>query len=267
MIGAGSASDLKFDNAATSNAAITITSGNQTLEIGSAGELTIDADQNLTRGTIKLDGGIIVDLGAGGISFGTGTSSGSLSGFGDVVADRLTRSGSGTADAITAAGGKLTLFTTIGNNSGLVFNIGSSPASSLQLEDAPGTGNTFTFLGSAGNLALVGFETFNDTVAGLNVGSTKTPTNFVDILGTNVTITSGQAGTGTSGTVTLSNGDTFNLTGITNTSGPLHVLTTANSVGTGTEVFLSRVCYAAGTHILTALANGPSRACCVETSL
>ncbi len=184
VISAGSASTLKFDNKATSNAAIAITSVNQTLEIGSAGELTIGAAQNVTHGKIKLDGGSILDLGVGGISFGTGKSSGSLSGFGVVEVDALTRSGSGTADTIIATGGKLTLLTTIGNNSGLVFNIGDSPASSLQLDIAPGTGNTFTFLGSAGNLALVGFEPFNDTVAGLNVGPTTTPTNFVDIRGT-----------------------------------------------------------------------------------
>ena len=250
-ISAGAVSDLKFDNTATSNAAIAITSGNQTLEIGSAGELTVGADQNVTRGTIKLDGGTIIDLGAGGISFGAGASSGSLSGFGFVVADQLTRSGSGTADTITATGGQLTLFTTIGANSGLVFDIGNSSASSLQLDIAPGTGNAFTFLGSAGNLALPGFETDNVGVVGLNVGSTKTPTNFVDIVGTNVTVTSGQAGTGTSGTVTLSNGDTFNLIGITNASAPWHVLTTPDGAG-GTDVFLSSVCFAAGTHILTA---------------
>jgi hypothetical protein len=250
-ISAGSASDLKFDNVVTLSAAIAITSVNQTLEIGRAGVLTIAADQNVTLGTIKQDGGTFVDLGAGGISFGTGSSSGSLSGLGLVVADRLARSGSGTANTITATGGKLTLFTTIGNNSGLVFNIGNSPASSLQLDIAPGTGNTFTFLGSAGNLALVGFETFNDTVAGLNVGSTGTPTNFVDILGTNVTVTSGGTGTSTGGTVTLSNGDTFNLTDITNISGTWHVLTTPDGAG-GTDVFLSTVCFAAGTHILTA---------------
>ena len=250
-ISAGSASTLKFDNAATSNAAIAITSVNQTLEIGSAGELTIGAAQNVTRGTIKLDGGTIIDLGLGGISFGTGASSGSLSGFGVVVADQLTRSGSGTADTITATGGKLTLFTTIGANSGLVFDIGNSPVSSLQLDIAPGTGNTFTFLGSAGNLALPGFETDNVTVAGLNVGgSAIIPTNFIDILGTKVTVTSGQTGTGDSGIVTLSNGDTFNLTGITNASAPWHVLTTSDGAG-GTDVFLSTVCYVRGTMIRT----------------
>ena len=244
------ASDLKFDNVATSNAAIAITSANQTLEIGSAGELTIGAAQNVTRGTIKLDGGTIIDLGLGGISFGTGASNGSLSGFGVVVTDRLTRSGSGTADTITATGGKLTLFTTIGANSGLVFDIGNSPVSSLQLDIAPGTGNTFTFLGSARNLALPGFETDNVAVAGLNVGLTTRPTNFIDILGTPVTVTSGQTGTGATATVTLSNGDTFNLTGITNSSGTWHALTTSDGAG-GTDVFLSTVCYVAGTHILT----------------
>ena len=250
-ISAGSASTLKFDNAATSNAAIAIASVNQTLEIGSAGELTIGAGQNVTLGQIKLDGGTIIDLGLGGISFGTGTSSGSLSGFGSVVTDRLTRSGSGTADTITATGGKLTLFTTIGANSGLVFDIGNSPVSSLQLDISPGTGNTFTFLGSAGNLALPGFETDNVGVAGLNVGgSAIIPTNFIDILGTKVTITSGQTGTGDSGIVTLSNGDTFNLTGITNASAPWHVLTKSDGAA-GTEVFLSTVCYARGTMIRT----------------
>jgi hypothetical protein len=250
-ISAGSASTLKFDNVATSDAAIAITSVKQTLEIGSAGELTIGAAENVTLGKIKLDGGSILDLGVGGISFGTGTSSGSLSGFGVVEVDALTRSGSGTADTITATGGNLTLLTTIGSNSGLVFNVGDSPASSLQLDIAPGTGNTFTFLGSAGNLALVGFETYNVGVAGLNVGSTKKPTNFVDILGKDVTVTSGQTGAGTSGAVTLSNGDTFTLTSITNVSGPWHVLTTPDGA-TGTDVFLSTVCFAAGTHILTA---------------
>ena len=158
-IDAGTASTLKFDDVVTLNAAIAITSANQTLEVGSAGELyDRTLDQNVTLGKIKLDGGTILDLGIGGISLGTGASSGSLSGFGVVAVDALTRSGTGTADTITATGGKLTLLSTIGANSGLVFDIGDSPVSSLQLDVTPGTGNTFSFLGSAGNLALVGFE-------------------------------------------------------------------------------------------------------------
>ena len=257
-IGTAGPTTLEFDltgGVVTSNA-ITISNINQTLEIGPSGSLTIGADQNVTLGQIKLDGGKLLDLGVGGISFGNGGNSGSLSGFGLVAVDALTRSGSGTADTITATGGKLTLLTTIGANSGLVFNIDNSPVSSLQLDIAPGTGNTFSFLGSAGNLALVGFETFNDTVAGLNVGSSAiVPTNFIDILGTNVTVTS-QTDAGTSGSFTLSNGYIFTLTGITNASAPWHVLTTSDGAG-GTDLFLSTVCYVRGTMIRTPAGEQP----------
>ena len=54
-------SDLRFDNAATSNTAIAISSANQTLEIGPSGNLTIGAAENITNGTIKLDGGSLTD--------------------------------------------------------------------------------------------------------------------------------------------------------------------------------------------------------------
>ncbi len=229
--------------------AITINNVNQTLEIGPSGSTPLlGAAQNVTNGTILMAGGDLTDL--SGISFGSGSSNGSLSGFGVVIADQFTRSGNGTANTITATGGKITLFTTIGNNSGLVFNIDNSPASSLRLDVAPGTGNTFTFLGSAGNLALEGSETYDVGVNHLNVG-TSTPTNFIDILGApGVTVASGQIGIGTTGTVTLSNTDTLSLTGITNGSGGWHVLTTSDGAG-GTDVFLSTLCYAAGTRILT----------------
>ena len=69
---------------------------------------------------------------------------------------------------------------------------------------------------------------------------------------TDVTVTSGQIGTGTTGTVTLSDGAVLHLSGITNASGAWFVNTAPDSSGTGTEVFLSTVCYAAGTRILTA---------------
>jgi len=65
-----------------------------------------------------------------------------------------------------------------------------------------------------------------------------------------VTVTSGQAGTGDTGIVTLSNGDTFHLTAITNASAPWHVLTKSDGAG-GTDVFLSTVCYVRGTMIRT----------------
>jgi hypothetical protein len=251
VIGTAAPSTLEFNlSGGVATGAITISNVNQTLEIGPLGALSIGAAQNVTSGAILIDGGTLID--SSGISFGTKTSSGSLSGFGTVTG-ALTRSGSGSANTITASGGSLALGTAIGKNSGLVFDIGNSAASELRLNSVPGTGNTFRFLGSAGDLALAGAATFNDGVAGLNVSTTTTPTNFVDILGTkDVTVTSGQTGTGTSGTVTLSNGDTFNLTGITNASGTWQVLAAPDNAGTGTEIFLGTVCFAAGTRILTA---------------
>ena len=145
--------------------------------------------------------------------------------------------------------------TAIGFNSGLLFTIGSTAVSTLQLDAAPGAGNSFTFEGSVGALALTGSAArgFDDTIVGLNVGSTLAPTNFVDMLGDpTVTVDSGQLGFGDAGTVVLSDGAVLNLTGITNGSGIWHVLTTPDKAGTGTEVFLSTVCYVRGTMIRTA---------------
>ena len=132
-------SDLKIDGTATSKA-ITINNANQTLEVGATGALTISAAQNVTGGTIKLDGGNLTD--SNGVSFGTTTSEiGTLSGFGTVTG-ALTRSGTGTADTVTASGGTLTLAAAVGANSGLVFDIANSATSVLSLSAVPGTGNT-----------------------------------------------------------------------------------------------------------------------------
>ncbi len=236
----------------TSSAAITINNSNQTLEIGSQGTLAIGAAQNVTNGTILIAGGNLTDT--SGLSFGTQKSNGSLSGSGTVTG-ALTRSGTGTADSLTATGGTLTLSTAIGANSGLVFAIDSTAGSDLQLNADPGNGNSFTFLGSTGELALTSSAAsgFNDSIVGLNVASTLTPTNLVDILGDpTVTVASGKFGSGTTGTVTLSDGAVLNLSGITNASGNWLVSTAPDSGGTGTDIFLSgAACYARGTMIGT----------------
>ena len=247
-------STLEFDmgGGVVTPGAITINNVNQTLEVGPSGTVALGATQNVTNGTILMAGGTLTDL--SGISFGTNSSRGSLSGFGTVTG-ALTRSGTGTANTITASDGNLTLTTTIGFNSGLLFTIGSTAISTLELDAAVGAGNSFTFEGSAGALALTGSAArgFDDTIVGLNVGSTLTPTNLVDMLGDpTVTVASGQLGFGDAGTVVLSDGAVLNLTGITNGSGIWRVLTTPDKAGTGTDVFLSMVCYAAGTRILTA---------------
>ena len=143
-IGTAAPTTLEFDLAggADTASAISITNANQTLEVGS--KLTIDEQQNVTLGMIKMTGGSITDK--KNITFGTGTSNGSLSGFGTVDA-ALIRSGSGTANTITASGGTLTLVRAVAANSGLVFDIDNSAVSSMKLNVAPGTENTFTFLG------------------------------------------------------------------------------------------------------------------------
>ena len=253
-IGTAAPSTLELDlsGGVTATGAISINNANQTLEIGPMGALTIGATENVTSGTILMAGGTLTDI--GGISFGTTSSSGSLSGLGTVVG-ALTMLGTGSANTITATGGNLTLTTSIGRDSGLVFAIDSTAASDLQLNADPGNGNAFTFLGSAGELALTSSAAngFNDSIVGLDVASTLTPTNLVDMLGdTTVTVTSGRIGSGTTGTVTLSDGAVLNLSGITDASVPWFVQTTADSDSTGTDVFLSAVCYAAGTRILTA---------------
>jgi hypothetical protein len=252
-IGAVAPTTLEFDLAGgvSSPAAITINNINQTLEVGPSGALVIGATQNVTGGTILMAGGFLTD--PSGISFGNGTSRGSLSGFGTVTGV-LTGSEAGTANTITASDGNLTLTTAIGFNSGLLFTIGSTALSALELDNSPAAGNSFTFEGSAGALALTGSAArgFDDTIVGLNVGSTLSPTNLVDMLGDpTVTVDKGQPGFGDAGTVFLSDGAVLNLTGITNASAPWHVLTKSDGAG-GTDVFLSSVCYAAGTHILTA---------------
>jgi collagen type I/II/III/V/XI/XXIV/XXVII alpha len=257
-IGTAVPSTLDFNLAGgVATGAITIDNVNQTLEIGPLGVVSIGATQNVTNGTILVAGGIVSDT--SGISFGTKTSSGSLSGFG-AVTGALTMSGTGTANTITASGGNLTLSTAIGSNSGLVFAIGNTALSALQLSADPGDGNTFTFLGSVGELALTNSAAsgFNDTIVGLNVGFTLTPTNVVHILGdAAVTVASGQIGSGTTGTVTLSDGAVLDLSGITNASGAWFVNTAPDSGGTGTEIFLSLVCYARGTMIQTPAGERP----------
>jgi hypothetical protein len=138
--------------------------------------------------------------------------------------------------------------------SGLTYEIDNISGSILELTPGPNpttTGN-FDFLGSTGQLQFNGSTALSENIAGLNVGaSATTPTNFIDILNRSVTVESGFAGSGTGGTVTLSDGTTLNLSGITNPSGTWFV--DSLSVNGGTELFLSDApCYAAGTRILTA---------------
>ena len=257
-IGTAAPSTLKFDLAGTvvSTEEITIDNANQTLEIGASATLDINARENVIGGTIVMSGGTLTDN--LGINFGNSNSGGFLRGFG-TVAGRLSTTLGQVQSIILAIGGKLNLTDIIERAVGLEFDIGGTAASVLQLDGSVNQGNTFTFLGAAGELAFTpangGLKT---TLTGLNVGSTLTHTNFVDFLrDPGVTVTSGQIGSGTFGSVALSNGDILSLQGITNASGTWFVNTAPDSSGTGTELFLSTVCYVRGTMIRTPAGDVP----------
>ncbi len=262
-ISSAAPSTLRFDLAGTVVATqeITIDDANQTLEVGPSATLDINARQDVTSGTILMSGGTFMDN--GGLAFGNSTSGGFLRGFGTVMGRLSTTLGS-TSSIIEASGGNLTLTDIISRNSGLEFDIDGTAASVLELDGGVNPLNTFTFLGAAGELALSpAASNLVGTLAGLNVGSTLTPTNFVDFLrDPGVTITLGGTGVGTSGGVVLSNGDVFALNGITNASGTWFVNTAPDSFGTGTEVFLSAVCYARGTMIQTPAGERPVEMLC-----
>jgi Hint domain len=241
-----SASDLRFDNTGTVSA-LSINDGNQTLEVHS-GALTLTGAQTVSLGTILMSGGTLGD--SSGIVLGSGTSAGSLTGAGTVSAD-IKKGGTSASNLVEASGGVLVLTGTIGVASGLSYQIADSTSSILELDGTVGAGNNFTFLGADGDLQYSQTGGISENIVGLNVGTSAVPTNFIESLSHTVTISGSNVHTGNSATVDLSDGSVLTLTGITNAPGTWFVNTQTVSGGS-TEVFLSAVCYAAGTRILTA---------------
>ena len=166
--------DLKLDKTASAVSPIGIGTTSQTLEVGSAGALTIQSAEVVNSGTVKLDGGALTDT--AGITVGSGAT---LIGFGKVTG---VIAGSG---AVRADGGVLNLLSNI-TSTGTTFQIDPVSGSVLKLSGAATTGGTFTFAGSAGVLELADeiqfIPQFNGTVAGLNVGASATvPTNKINL--------------------------------------------------------------------------------------
>ena len=215
----------------------------------STGTLDLTGGATLhTSGTIQVlaGAGVEIDSGASMTTGGKLAVSGvieALSGVGSLGWSSV--SGTGT---IEANGGTVDLLNAISSNSGVSFDIGDTTGSVLEIGGTINSGNTISFLGPVGELALGGGGRPKLTIDGLNVGTG--PTNFIDVLGTTVSVSSGGTGSGTSGNVVLSSGATLMLADITNSSGSWHVQT-ANDGNGGTDIYLSTVCYAAGTHILT----------------
>ena len=148
-ISSASPSDLKISGTATSAAAITLNNANQTLEIGAAGSLTINAAQTATNGTMGIDGGALTDT--SGITL---TSPATLTGSGTIAANTAL-SGAGT---VTASGGTLDLLGTV--NSGLVLAIATGSPSILKID------------GTATSAAAITLNNANQT---LEIGARRQP--------------------------------------------------------------------------------------------
>jgi autotransporter-associated beta strand protein len=134
--------------------------------------------------------------------------------------------------------------------SGGVMQVGSGTTAGT----ITGTG-TVAFSTTSGELGLANDAGFTNTLSGLIVGSGGAKTDFVDIEGHTVTISS-VAGQGTtSGTIHLSDGVVLTLA---NLSSPTWFANTVGDGTTGTDVFASNVaCYCRGTLILTDMGEVP----------
>src|SRR5262249_9031575 len=129
---------------------------------------------------------------------------------------------------VLASGGTLELLSAIGSAAGPTFQVANGVSNVLQIDGTVGSGNTFAFLGAAGELRLNNDKGFNSTVSGLNaIANSKS--NFVHIVGHTVTINS-VSGQGTkSGTITLSDGAVLQLSNLNTPNW------SANTVGDGSN--------------------------------
>jgi hypothetical protein len=229
-----SASDLKIDGTATTASAIAINSANQTLEIGTAGNLTIGAAETISSGRIQLDGGTLTDASA--ITFGSGAT---LSGNGKLSA---TLSGGGT---ITANGGPLELKNAVDTSAASAFQIANVSGSDLQFDSSVGTSTihpTVTFNGANGilDLSQTTLANFQGVVANFGSGDgikvAGAASAKLDSTGTILSVFNSSA---TSlGTITLATsytGDTFSVStnGIITVSLPSPPTVTVGSVISG----------------------------------
>jgi Domain of unknown function (DUF4347) len=120
LIDSSTTSQLELHGTATSAAAISINNANQTLGIGTSGNLTIGAAEIITNGTIQLGTGTLTV--AAGLTIGSGAT---LSGHGSVAAPLTNNSGGTIADT----GGTLSISSGVAN-SGLISIANSANISS-----------------------------------------------------------------------------------------------------------------------------------------
>ena len=183
---------------------------------------------------IALNGTIEATTGSATLNFAALSGTGTLA----AVGAKLNVAGSlaGTSTHIVISNSSLSVFETTGT-----LYYGDSLSASFL-----GPNGEFEYNNSLDDTHI----TFD--LSGLNAGnSTTTPTNFFDFGNQSVSISSGGSGAGTTGSVVMSNGDTLALSGISGIVAGGWAAHTASDGSGGTELFLSSVCYVAGTHILT----------------
>jgi hypothetical protein len=213
-IDATKTSDLKFDSAGTLSTPISITSGNQTLEVGSAGNLTINGAQIVSGGgTIKLDGGTLVDSnGTTGLTVGSG---GTLTGFGTGPNDITLAGGT-----VSQSGGVLNaLFITgFGTVNGIT---GTAPSGANQIV---ASGGTLDLIGTVSGAQLVVDPNKVGSVLKVDGNVAAGGTGVIQISSANQTVEIGAAGnltlsslveTMTNGTIKLDGGILTDTSGLT----------------------------------------------------
>ena len=129
------ASTLKLDlsGGVTSDLNIRMNNAFQVLEIGPSTTLTINAQETIANGTLRMSGGTVVDT--FGMVVGGQGAPGNIIGFGTIAADLLGGGKKGQIDTVTASGGTLVL--TGGFSAGtatLVAAIDAVPLSVLKFD-------------------------------------------------------------------------------------------------------------------------------------
>lgn len=186
-IGAAAATTLKIEGIATSATPISINNSNQTLEIGSAGDLTINAYQAINNGHIVLDGGTLNDLnglfldgsstlfGHGVVLTGTGNTFGGTGLF-VTYTPTITASG-GVLDlvgtTIVATGGPHNVFIDTAPGSTLKID-GTAKMDSISINDV----NQTLEIGSSGALTLFGDESITNGQIKLDGGTLGFDSSF-----------------------------------------------------------------------------------------
>ena len=215
VIGTAPNSDLKFENTGTLSAPITINNSNQTLEIGSAGNITITGPQAINDkqivgggGTIKLDGGTLaVSNGTTGLTIGSG---GTLTGFG-TGPNNITLAGG----TVSQSGGVLNALFITGN--GTVNGVtGTAPSGANQIV---ASGGTLDLIGTVSGAQLVVDPNKAGSVLKVDGNVTAGGNDWIDLHSANQTVEIGAAGnltlsfleTVSDGTIKL-DGGTLNAT-------------------------------------------------------